>query len=94
MDSRGELIQASMRAVVGIIRRRRQRQATLQRWILKEHDQLCRCWGEAGDSEVSNLSTEMDGMPLTKIRNSIEGVGFKSRKEEVDESKINFVSTF
>lgn len=36
----------------------------------------------------------MDGMPLTKIRNSIEGVGFKSRREEVDESKINFVSTF
>lgn len=36
----------------------------------------------------------MDGMPLTEIRNSIEGADFKSRREEVDESKINLVSTF
>ena len=55
MNSQGELIQASVKAVAGIIGRSRQRQRTVERWILKERDQLRRCWrrGEADDSEVS-----------------------------------------
>lgn len=36
----------------------------------------------------------MDGIPSPKVRNSIKGVGFKRRREEVGESKINLVSTF